>query len=302
MSFAMSELLWVGVLPCGVASLVMFISSWLGLPARAAWAKSVGGGFVVGQIGLALRVGWKTGLSSLFQPREAGDWLPWLVVAAIGITVLAAYAPRNWQRWIVALAAILAAAAPARLLASSVYVTTRWSTIEKVGVIAVWAAALAVTWALLAAGRANSQPRGRGGLLILVAAGMAATLTLAGSFTYGELCGTMAAALTGSLVLGEVCFSTPGNQPDPTSDGLSGAAGPITMALGGLVLLCYFYSELSATCAVLLLVALVAAAGRLPTALPQRPLWRVVLRAALCVVPLAAALALAYSAIQPNPY
>src|SRR5476649_1616215 len=107
MSFALSELLWVGVVPCGVAAVVMFIANHLGLPARAAWAKSVGGGYVIGQVGLAARVGWRAGVGALFQPREAGDWLPWLVMAAVGITVLAVYSPRNWQRWIVALAAVV---------------------------------------------------------------------------------------------------------------------------------------------------------------------------------------------------
>jgi hypothetical protein len=302
MPFAMSELLWVVILPCGVAALVMFVSSRLGLPTRAAWAKSVGGGYVVGQVGLATRVGWRAGIGLLLGPREAGDWLPWLVMAAVGITVLAAYAPRNWQRWIVALAAVVTAAAPARLLAGSVYVTSRWSALEKLGVIVVWAAALALVWTLLAMGRANGQPRLRSGLLVAVAIGMAATLTLAESFTYGELCGVAAAALTGALLAGEACFSTPGKTGNADSDGLSGAAGAIAMALGGLILLGYFYAELSAASAALLVVALVAAGGRLPTAWPRGSLGQAVFRATLCVVPLALAIAKTYSAIQQDSY
>jgi hypothetical protein len=314
MSFALSELLWVGVVPCGVAALVMFAANWLGLPARAGWAKSVGGGYVVGQVGLAARVGWRAGVGALFQPREAGDWLPWLVMAAVGITVLAAYAPRNWQRWIVALAAVVVVAAPARFLAGSVYVTSRWPAIEKIGVIAIWAAALAVAWVLLAAGRANGQARVRGGLLVAVAIGMAAILTLAGSFTYGELCGVIAASLTGALIAGEVCFSTPGTTPgatpgdtpgdnrDGTLNGLSGAAGAIAVALGGLILLGYFYAELTATSAALLVATLVAAGGRLPTAWPRSPLGQAAFRAVLCVVPLVLAIAIAHATIPQDSY
>lgn len=300
MSFAMSELLWVAVLPFGVAALAMLVSTWLGLPNRAAWAKSVGGGYVIGQVALASRVGWRAGVGSLFQPREAGEWLPWLVMAAVGITVLAAYAPRNWQRWIVGLAAVVAVAAPFRLLAGSVYVTSRWGGLEKLGVIVLWAGALALAWTLLAAGRANGQPRVRGGLLLLVAVGMAAVLTLAGSIALGELCGVAAAAVTGAVVARVLKHGSLAGGMIDDDDGLSGAAGAIAMALGGLILLGYFYAELTATNAALLLAALVASGGGLPTAWPRGQAWQAVFRAALCVLPLAAALALTWAAMPAD--
>jgi hypothetical protein len=309
MAFAMSELLWVGILPCGVAALVMLVSTWLGLPNRAAWAKSVGGGYVVGQIALASRVDLRTGIGILFAPREAVDWLPWLVMAAVGITVLAAYAPRHWQRWIVALAVVVAAAAPARLLAGSVYVTSRWTAIEKIGVILIWATAFALIWAWLAAGRSNGQPRVRGGLLVLVAIGMAAALTLSGSIALGELCGVMAASLTGTTGFASALVMISERRPSHShadalcsTDGLSGAAGAIAMALGGLLLLGYFYAELKATNVTLLLAALVAAGGRLPTVWPRGAVWRAVFRAVLCIVPLAVALGLTWAAIQADSY
>jgi hypothetical protein len=69
------------------------------------------------------------------------------------------------------------------------------------------------------------------------------------------------------------------------------------MALGGLVLLGYFYAELTAASATLLLAALVAAGGRLPVAWPRGPLAQIAFRATLCVVPLAVALALAWTAM-----
>ncbi|HEY4233554.1 MAG TPA: hypothetical protein VGM76_09010 [Lacipirellulaceae bacterium] len=298
----MSELEWVVILPCGIAALVMLVCKWLNLPARAAWAKSVGSGYVVGQVGLAMRAaGWQAGIGSLTAPREAGDWLPWLVMAAAGITVLAAYAPRNWQRWIVSLAAVIAVAAPARLLAGSVYVTSRWSALEKLGVIMVWSAAFAMVWTLLAAGRANGQPRVRGGLLIMFAVGLAIALAIAGSFTYGELCGVAAAAIAGAVVarvpLSRVLKHDSPADADGDDLGLSGAAGAIAMALGGLILLDYFYAELSGVSAALLVVALVAAGGRLPVAWPRGPTGQIACRAMLCVVPLAIALALAWTAM-----
>jgi hypothetical protein len=299
MAFALRELLWVGALPWCVAAVAMYLCSRLALPARAAWAKSVGGGYVLGQFAMAARVGWQTGFGTLVEPREAGDWLPWLVVAAVGITVLAAYAPRPWQRWIVAIAALLAIVAPVRLLAGSVYVTSRWSALEKIAVVALWAAALAAIWTWLAVGRACGQARLRSGLLIVVAIAMAVILTLSGSFISGERCGMVAAALTGALVsrllIRSLATSTADDEP-----GLSGAAGAISMSLGGLILLGYFYAELKITVAILLGAALCVAGGNLPAGWPEGKIWQAALRSGLCLTLLAAAFATAWFTMQAD--
>jgi hypothetical protein len=299
MAFALRELLWVGVLPCCVAAAAMFLCNWLSLPARAAWAKSVGGGYVVAQFAMAARVGWQNGFDSVVAPREAGDWLPWLVVAAVGITVLAAYSPRPWQRWIVALAALLALVAPLRLLAGSVYVTSRWSALEKVVVVVMWAAALATIWTWLALGRACGQARLRGGLLIIAAIAMAVILTLSGSLVSGERCAMVAAALTGALVSRLVMRGRTTTTVDD-KPGISGAAGAITMSLGGLILLSYFYAELKLAAAILLGAALCVAGGNLPAIRPAGRIWQAGFRAGLCLALLAAAFVVAWIAMQAD--
>jgi hypothetical protein len=213
--------------------------------------------------------------------------------------VLAAYAPRPWQRWIVALAALLALVAPLRLLAGSVYVTSRWSALEKVVVVVMWAAALATIWTWLALGRACGQARLRGGLLIVVAIAMAVTLTLSGSLVSGERCATVAAALTGALlsrlVMRERATTTADDKP-----GISGAAGAITMSLGGLMLLGYFYAELKLAAAIPLGAALCVAGGNLPAIRPVGRIWQVGFRAGLCLALLATAFVVAWMAMQAD--
>jgi hypothetical protein len=288
------------------------------LPPRAAWAKSVGGGYVIGQFAMAARSGWQRGFDTLLSPHEAGDWLPWLVIAAVAITVLAAYAPRPWQRWLVSLAALLALIAPVRLLAGSVYVTTRWSTAERIGVILVWFVALAATWTILARSRPCRRGRLRGALLILVATATAIALTLSGSLISGERAGIVAASLTGALAAHLVLTkirrnreanertsgrtadsntAAPASEPDP---GLSGAAGALTMSLGGLILVGYFYAELARASAFFLLAALCAAGGPLPTS--RNTLWSASLRIGLCLAALAIALAITYATMQSDAY
>jgi hypothetical protein len=67
-----------------------------------------------------------------------------------------------------------------------------------------------------------------------------------------------------------------------------------------LILLSYYYSELPAVSAILLVASLVAAGGRLPTTWPRSPHGQAAFRALLCVVPLAAALAITWAVIQAD--
>jgi hypothetical protein len=110
------------------------------------------------------------------------------------------------------------------------------------------------------------------------------------------LCVVTAAAVGGALVARVLMHGSP-VEGDYGDLGLSGAAGVLSMALGGLVLLAYFYAELAAASAALLLAALLAAGGRLPGAWPRGPMGQIAFRAALCVVPLALALVLAWTAM-----
>jgi hypothetical protein len=311
---ALTELLWVGAVPLAAAAAAMVAARLMNLRPRAAWAVSVGVGYVVGQLGLVSRAGVGTAMNALAAPREARDWLPWAVVLAAGATVwvVEAAASRRWVGHL--LAVVISLAAPARLLGSSVYLASRWSAGEKVVYLALLAGAAGLVWWLLETCRDNEQPLVRGMLLIYTAVGTAVAVTLSGSFAYGELCGVVAAALTGALLAGVLKPASPGatgfasawsrsalaepaahNQAVP-ENGLGGAAGVVTMSLGSLILLGYFYSELAGTDALLLAVALLAAGGWLPTLTPAGSGWRALWRAALCIVPMALAVAGAYAA------
>jgi hypothetical protein len=308
MAIALAELFWVGIVPC-VAAVATFGLRRFVLRPEAVWATCVGGAIIVGQFGLVGRHGWQSAIDSLLAPHEASDWLPWLVLVATGLSVLAAYASRPWKRPIAALACLFAIAVPARLLAGSIYVTSRWSAEQKVGMLLLLSAVLAAMWYLLAAGRANGQMRVRGGLLIVVAVGMAITVTLSGSFSYGELCGVVAAALSGTVLASIFSGATGSRSVGNDTDGLSSSAGVLTVALGSLILLTHYYVLLnkhdvpySALISSLLAAAVVAAAGRLPTGWPRQPAAQAALRAALCLAPLATALALAAWAATADPY
>src|SRR5262245_45534172 len=111
------------------------------LPAPIAWANGAGIGYIVGQLGLAARRGGvERVISTFIRPHEAADWLPLAVLLALGVTVLAIYAPRAWQRIILVLAALMTIGLPLRLLAGSSFVTTKWSPLEKLAYIALLAA------------------------------------------------------------------------------------------------------------------------------------------------------------------
>jgi hypothetical protein len=307
MGVILAEVFWVGVLPCAVAAAMVAARRFVLRPA-AVWATSVGGAFIVGMFALAARNGWSAGFDSLIHPNEASEWLPWFVLVAIGIDLMRIYARHpaaqlsaHFSAPAAALAVMLAVAIPPRLLASSIY-STRWTDIEKLGVLVLWAVVLSLVWFLLAAGRAGGQMRVRGVLLIVAASGMALVITLGGSFAVGRFAGVVAAALAGTL-LGAACFRTPGNAPNgEPADGLSGAAGGLAVALGGLILVAHYYASLPALNAALLTAAVVAAGGRLPVGWPRGRVGPIALRTALCLVPLAIALALALAAATADPY
>jgi hypothetical protein len=220
-----------------------------------------------------IRVGWPTAFDKLFHPRVAIDWLPWLVLAAAGVTIVATHAPRLWQRWLVALACVFAMAIPTRLLAGSVYVTTRWTISEKLGVLALWSLLFAAIWFTLSLGRHNRQPLLRSGLLLIATFGIAVTITASGAITIGELAGVAAATLFGTVAVAWICGTL--------ADGPSNSAGPLAVMLVSLILLGYFYAQLSATHAACLAISVAAAAGWLPDIWPRQPLARAALRTIL---------------------
>ncbi len=294
MPFGPIDVFWIGVVPATVAALAMWICARLALRPTAAWTTGLVVSLFVGIVAQNLRIGWHTALDKLLHPRVAIDWLPWLVVGAAAVTLLAAYAPRNWQRWLVALAGAFALTVPLRLLAGSVYVTSRWTAGEKLGVLLLWSFLFAAWWLTLSLGRHNRLPLARSAILLLVALGISLTLTASGAVTLGELGGVAAAALFGTTA---VAWAT-----GSLADGPSNSAGPLAVMLGSLIFLGYYYSQLNLPNAALLGVSLAFAAGWLPSHWPERDAGQIALRAALALVPLALAAASAISTALANPY
>lgn len=292
MNLFVEELLWVGIVPLSVALVAMLIARWIDAPRQAAWVVSLGLAIVVGQFGLDARSGMASAWTGITAPQEARDWLPCLVAIAAGLGLLAQSVPATACRWIVPVACLFAAVVPARLLAGSVYVTRQWSIAGKFAVLAIWTSWVVAVWLTLAAGGRCGQAGLRGGLLVVVAGGMAVIVTLSGSFTYGELAGVVAAVVAGAM-LAEAIVARAASKA--TADGLSGAAGVLAVALGAILLLARYYAQLSNLNVLLLSVSVATAAGRMPTPWPRTPAARAVLRIAACLVPLSLAMATAWA-------
>jgi len=271
----LNEVIYVAVAPLLVAALAAFARRWVQAPPTIAWATGVALGYIAGQFALASRAGVGHAFSSLINPHEASHWLPLAVLLALGVTLLATYAPRSWRNGIIGLGTLLSVAVPARLLAG--HIAQQWSVLEKFSHLVLLSATLGLVWLLLASTRDERQPRLRQVLLVLVATGAAIVTTQSGSFTYGRHCGIVAAALTGVAIV--------------SPRGVSGAAGVLTFTLGSLVILSCFYAELSPLNAALLFISIIAAAGRLPEVVLMGPAWRqIAVRTALSLVPLALAI------------
>jgi hypothetical protein len=191
---------------------------------------------------------------------------------------------------------VLTVGVPLRLLAGSVY-DMHWSLGEKLGYIPLFASVLGITWLALSSVPESDHPRLRPVLLIAVAAVGALVIALSGALVYGELCGAVAAALAGTFA---VAWAT-GN------DRLDGAAGPLTFSFVALIALGYFYAELTLGNAVLLTMAAMLAAARMPAFVASRPAWQsTAFRIGLTLLPLAVAVGQTVIAFQAdvaaNPY
>jgi hypothetical protein len=291
MPFGPSDLLWFGVLPCAVAALVMFIACRFEVRPTAAWSVSFAAGALTGMIAQQARAGLPAALEHLTHPRASIDWLPYLLLVAAALPALAAYASRTWQRPLLALTLFFTLAVPMRLLASNAAAMARWTTTEKLAILAFWTFAFAALWATLSLGRRNGQPLVRSLLAILVALGTAITLAASGSFTHFDLGVVATSALIGTTA---IAFLLQAAEAGPSS-----AAGPLAILLLSLILLGNTY-ELTTVNAALLVIAIAASAGFLP--LPSQNAAAAAIRITLTVIPLGLAAASAITTALANPY
>jgi len=298
----LTPLLFAGLTPFAVAVAIALAARWLGTAPSAAWAWAVAGGFIAGFVALECEKSGPASALHLFTaPMDAADWLPNLVLLALGASLVLLATP-SAHRWMaIALAACVTLAATVRLLGNyAAFSRGDWSTPGKIATLALLTATLGLTWFTLARGQGERESNARVPLLVIVAAGVAIVLALSGVVIYGHYAGALAAALTGvalaCALLGATgsasAFTTPPLEPANALGDVSGAAGVLAFTLGGLIILGKFFASLSLANAVLLFAALLAAGAAMPPTLRHLPSWQqLAIRAVLCLVPLAAAVA-----------
>jgi hypothetical protein len=282
-----NALLYAGLLPLFVSATLAFIMQRLRSPSPIVWPTAMTGGFLAGQFALRGQSGFIDGLHTFFQPHEAVDWLPHIVLLALGVSIVMYLAPARRPR-LIALAAALCLAAPVRLLSGNL--AQNWSIPGKAVVVASLAAVLGFVWLLLASNDDEQPAILNVALTILVAVGTAIVLTQSGTFTYGLSCGALGAAIAGTALSALGAIGSASVWRRITVSDTHGASGIITFTLGSLIFLGHFYAELSMVNAALLFLSLIATAAPPPALLRSCPAWqRNTARITLCVLPMAIA-------------
>lgn len=275
-----NALLYASLLPLVISASVAFVMRRMRSAPPIVWPVAITGGFLAGQFTLRGQSGFVESLHTFFQPHEAVDWLPHIVLLALGVNLVIYLAPPHRYRLMI-LAAALCLAAPVRLLSGNL--AQHWSIGGKVATLILLAAVLGLVWRLLALNDVRRPAVIRVPLLIIVAASTAVVVIQSGALIYGLSCAAFGAAIAGTALVFAFCGAA-------SSLGSAAAAGVITFTLGSLILLSHFYAELSAINAVLLFLSLTATAAPLPAFLTASK-WRlIVTRTAACMLPLAVAM------------
>jgi hypothetical protein len=275
-----NALVYAGLLPLVISASIAFVMQRMRSASPIVWPIAITGGFLTGQFTLRGQSGFSESLHTFFQPHETVDWLPHIVLLALGVSLVMYLAPTHRYR-LIALAAALCLAAPVRLLSGNL--AQHWSTPGKVAMLVSLAAVLGLVWRLLALNDDRRPAILRVPLLILVAVTTAFVVAQSGAFVYGLSSAAFGAAVAGTAII----FAFRGAD---SSLGAAAAAGVTTFTLGSLIFLSHFYAYLSATNAGLLLLSLTATAAPLPTFLTCSK-WRLMItRTAACMLPLTIAM------------
>jgi hypothetical protein len=301
-----------GVLPAVVAAAAMLGGWKLTRHAGVAWLLGLSMGYLAGHWALdAQGVGVLAAVAKSLDPHEARDWLPLAIVAATAIEAIGLLGKRAATlAWVLRVAGCLWL--PWRLLAGSVYLpsmaqnvdfdTGAWSNLEAFAWLGGVGGLLALVWLALRQTPEQTVPRLRSSLATFVTLGATATIALSGSLTIGQLLGVLTATLVGCGVAAAALR---------LESGPESAAGPLLAAFGGVLVIARFLfdPELSFYYAAMLLLALIAAVGRIspPTRLSARV--HALVRIALCVaalaltaIPAARDFAAAQAESESNPY
>jgi hypothetical protein len=300
-----SVLLYAGFVPFIVAAVSAFILQRAKIAPRTIWPVAYTAGFLAGQLAITSEAGLSATLFRFIRPLEAADWLPLIVLLALGVTTVNQFVSPI-DRWrTAALAATFSLAVPIRLLSGNVRLTQQWSILEKLLYLLLMAGTLRAVWFVLATDKDDEPAVLRPILLTLLAIGAAIVITQSGALMTGQSCGAVAAAIAGTAL---PCTLLPIRSrsgatgsanalQQAATNGIAGAAGVITFSLGSLILLGYFYAYVSIVNAVLLFLSLAATSVPLPRAIRYRQLWQqMAARSLVCLLPLLIAAISAFAA------
>ncbi len=190
-------LLYAGLLPLIASISIAFIMRRLYSPPQIAWPAAISAGFLTAHFAVRGQSGFSESLHAFFQPHEAVDWLPHIVLLALGVSIVMNLAPTHRPR-LIALAAALCLAAPVRLLSGNV--AQHWSILEKIAVLVSLAAVLGIVWLLLGSNDEEQPAIVHVPLLILVAVATAIVVTQSGVLVYGLSSAALGAAITGTAL------------------------------------------------------------------------------------------------------
>lgn len=274
--FLLKQILPAVLLAMAVTAGVQGLALWRGSrrAQRALTPVGVGLGYFSGHFFVT---GWTP-----FPPTDTTNWLPYFGLAAAGLGMIWGALPKSAPAWA---ALFLLALTALRLLLEPKF---RYGWAAGQGWI--WVVGLAIAVAMLgivlsALVRRSSATIEVPFILLMVAAGISATLMLSGSLLLGQFGATFTGVLLGALV-----FSWRG------STEIDGLAPVVSMFVGALLACGYFFAGLPGPAAALLAAAPVVAlipTGHLPA------LASAGLRVLLVSLPVAAAVILAFRASPP---
>src|SRR4051794_18514700 len=94
-----NALLYAGLLPLLTSATIAFVLQRMRAPPPIIWAFAIAFGFLTAHFALRSQTGIADSLHSFIEPHESVDWLPHLVLLALGVTVVMYLAPAGRRRW-----------------------------------------------------------------------------------------------------------------------------------------------------------------------------------------------------------
>jgi hypothetical protein len=287
--FGINDILLGGITPLAIAAAAFGLGWAASRCEGVAWSAGVVLGYAAGATALAAgNVGIGPALQKLISPSVAHEWTPMIALIAVAPSLLAAATGRGrWLRWLLAVSLCVAAPLwllwggkylPSQELRESGFALQAWSVPQAVMVLGGGAAMIFLAWRTWEAVERESAPRSRSLLAVMALIGAAATVGLTGSFVYAQHFGMLAAAVGGCLVASWFLA---------VKSGPEAAAAPVIVLTGSLLLLAACYSELPPALAIGVAIAVTLAAGWIPWLSCRTLRLQLIVRSALCVVPLA---------------